>query len=92
MHDTSAESTDIHVCGEPEATAVMHSRHGSTKRKAGSGSSHDQGERNLTSQMTCLTIAGNTVILNDADKDDSNTVTNSSQVQGKGDVRGERNL
>ena len=63
-----------------EATAAMHSRHGSTKREAGSGSSHDQGECNITSQITCLTIAENTVIHYGANEDDSDKVNSGFQV------------
>lgn len=86
---TPRPSPPKYMSGEPDATATMHGRHGPTKRKAGSGGSHGQGERNLTSWMTCLIIAGDIVILYGADNDKFN---NGSQAQEGGGIRGKRNL
>lgn len=92
IRDTSAESTEIHVCDEPDANTIMHSRQGLAKRKASRGGSHGQGQRNLASQMTFLTIAGYTVILYSANKDDNDKANNSSQAQEGGGIQGKRNL
>lgn len=89
---TPRPSLPTYMSGEPDATATMHGRHGPTKRKAGSGGSHGQGERNLTSWIIHLTIAGDTIILYGAEKYDSDKVKNSSQVQEGGGIRGKRNF
>ncbi len=89
---TPRPSLPTYMSGEPDATATMHGRHGPTKRKAGSGGSHGQGEYNLASWIIRLTIAGDTIILYGAEKYDSDKVKNSSQVQEGGDIRGKRNL